>query len=462
MLGSTHGRPTATATRCACLWAGLALLAVPSAVWAVAPDMLPSSAIWYNFMQKIREPRSVQIHEEDTDGDGVADFKVYRHEDGAYIDVKLKPGGGGMLVDTVRLRENLRDERSWVYGFDKNGDGVIDMVVRGMFAEGKWSQMLYDSDLDGRPDKFLVDIDLNGVYDGMGTDEDADGRLDYLYDLDNKTGDILNETVGWVVFKEQQRREAMPQLVYSFVPELRTLGGQEPIVISARWDYGDGAVREAESLVPGEHLYAKPGNYEIDLEVQFRIPGSEKVYRAWSGISLQVQPAPPGPAPLTVDRLLSSVNTFYGACGLITAEERPRTGLISELWPEVTLPEGAPSGNALRATAVAADDLDLAVFWWRSEAEADAFLSALESAPDPKPYLPALAVRAKEGRAVELVSKVRGRLLERGGVRTVAWREGPFIVTVSTNRPAHELERWARLLYDILHPAVELNPSAGS
>ena len=74
-----------TAARlCACL--GVALLVLPSAVWAFSPDMLPSAAIWTNFQRKIRADESVPISAgEDTDGDGVVDYQVFRHKDGAHL-----------------------------------------------------------------------------------------------------------------------------------------------------------------------------------------------------------------------------------------------------------------------------------------------------------------------------------------------------------------------------------------
>lgn len=440
-------------------WAVLATLTLSSSgvAWAFSPDMLPSSAIWTRFIQKIHEPRAVLVHEQDTNGDGVPDLKVYRHEDGSYIDVKLKPGPDGMVVDMVVLRENLKDKSTWVYGYDKSGDGAIDMVVRGWFAEGKWDQMILDTTRDGRPDTFLLDIDRNGVYDCMGRDIDGDGRLDFLYDLDNKTGEILNETVGWVTFREQQHRDALPHLVYSFIPELNTLTGEEPLVVNATWDFGDGVTRTNEELVPAEKMFAKPGAYEVALDVQFRMPGAERVYKAWYGISLPVEPPPPGPPPLTPERLRGSIATFYGACGFVTAEEQPREGPISQLYPDLKLPEAAPAGTALRTSAVAPGELDLAVFWWRSEAEATAFLDALEDT-DQADKLPALVARATAGTPFEIVSKVRARMVEKDGVRIAAWRDAGFIVTISTNRTPAELQRWTRLFYDILHPPAEPPP----
>lgn len=449
---------SATMTKPSCraigAWVVVATLALSGAAWAFSPDMLPSSAIWTRFTQKIHEPRAVLVHEEDTNGDGVPDLKVYRHEDGSYIDVKLKPGPDGMIVDMVVLRENLKDKTSWVYGYDKSGDGAIDMVVRGWFTEGKWDQMLLDTNRDGRPDRFLLDLDKNGVFDCMGADIDGDGKLDYLYDLDNKTGEVLNETVGWVTFKEQQHRDGLPHLVYSFIPELNTLTGQEPVVVSATWDFGDGSTRTTEELVPGEKVFARPGTYEVALDVQFKLPGADRVYKAWYGIALPVEPAPPGPPPLTAERLRASIATFYGACGFVTADEQPREGPISQMYPELSLPEAAPVGTALRTSAVAPGELDLAVFWWRSEAEASAFLDVLENA-DQAAKLPALVARAPAGRPFEIVSKVRARMVEQDGVRIAAWREGGFIVTLSTNRTPQELQRWTRLLYDILHPPGE-------
>lgn len=435
-------------------WVVVATFALSGAAWAFSPDMLPSGAIWTRFMQKIHEPRAVLVHEEDTNGDGVPDLKVYRHEDGSYIDVKLKPGPDGMIVDMVVLRENLKDKSSWVYGYDKSGDGAIDMVVRGWFAEGKWDQMLLDTNRDARPDRFLLDLDKNGVFDCMGADIDGDGRLDYLYDLDNKTGEVLNETVGWVTFKEHQHREGLPHLVYSFMPELKTLTSEEPVVVSATWDFGDKSTRTTDDLVPGEKVFARPGKYEVALDVQFKLPGADRVYKAWYGISLPVEPPPPGPPPLTSERLRESIATFYGACGFVTAEEQPREGPIAQMYPDLKLPEAAPAGSVLRTSAVAPGELDLAVFWWRSEAEATAFLEALEGT-DQAPKLPALAARAPAGTPFEIVTKVRARMVEQDGVRLAAWREGGFVVTISTNRTPQELQRWTRLLYDILHPPAE-------
>ena len=84
-------------------------------------------------------------------------------------------------------------------------------------------------------------------------------------DLDNKTGDIMpgTETVGWVTFTERQNREALPKLWYSFVPELNTLTGERPTVVSATWKYGDGQTRSTDDLVQMEHYYVAPGEYEV-------------------------------------------------------------------------------------------------------------------------------------------------------------------------------------------------------
>lgn len=453
MLASIHARTRIHNTRRLLLVAAIlgGAVAIPAAAWAFTPNLLPSTAIWTNFMQKIHEPKSVKIQEEDTDGDGVADVIAYRHVNGFYIDVALTPGPDGPVPSTVILREDLKDQRGWVYGFDKNGDGKIDMLARGWFAENKWDQMLYDSDQDGRPDRFYYDLDQNGIFDCMGVDIDADGKLDYLYDLDNKTGDVLNETVGWVSFKEEQRREALPLLYYSFEPTVKTLSGVEPTVVSSNWDFGDGATRDTDALVAGEHIYQKAGSYEVSLEIKFKMPGSERVYKAWYGISLPVEAPPPGPPPLSLERVRSAVAPFFGACGFITSSERPKEGPINELWPAVKLPESAPMGNALRAGAVVPGDLELTAYWWRSEAEANAFLDALQAAPPVElPGLQALAT----GTPFELVSKVRARQLEQQGVRTAVFREDAFVIVVSTNRTMTELQRWARVLYDIMHPAT--------
>lgn len=431
----------------------IALLVPQCGAWAFAPEMLPSMAIWTNFMQKIHEPKSTPISEEDTDGDGVVDVRAFRHADGVYIDVSMKPGPEGMITDTVILREDLKDKFSWVFGFDKSGDGVIDMLVRGWFAENKWAQMLYDSDQDGRPDRFQLDMDQNGVYDFMGVDVDGDGRLDFLYDLDNKTGEVLNETVGWVTFKEQQREEALPLLYYSFEPVLKTLSGQEPIVVSARWDYGDGAIRSADALIPGEHVYQKPGTFEVNLDVKFKMPGGDRVYKAWYGVSLPVEAPPPGPPPLNAERVRAVINPFFGACGFITANERPKEGAIAELWPEVTLPADAPQGNAMQAGAVAAGDLDLTAYWWRSDAEATAFIDAVLAA-QPKPALPGLEAMGDAGQPFELATKVRARMVDKSGRRIATFRQDGFVFVLTTNRTAQELQRWTRLLHDILNPPV--------
>jgi hypothetical protein len=453
-------------TSSALCWRSVGLVAVVAAMtalacpatWAFSPDALPSSAIWINFMQKISEQKAYLVQEVDTDGDTVNDLKTYRHEDGSYIDVKLKPGADGMMVESVTLRESPKERKNWVFGFDRNSDGQIDLLVRGMYADNKWDQMLYDSDRDGRPDTFLVDMDDNGVYDFMGADTDADGKLDALYDLDNTDGKVVNETVGWVQFKEQQAKDALPLLVYSFKPEIHTLSGEEAQVVSISWDYGDGTVRPGESLIPGEHLYAKPGSFDVQLDVQFKVKGAEKVYRAWYGISLPVEAGPAGPAPLTPERVTASVNTLFGACGLLTADEKPRTGTLAELWPTVTIPQGAPAGQALRASAIAPNELEMAVGWWRSEAEATAFLDALDKAAAD---LPLGAVRATGAQPFELATKVRAHVLEHDGLRTTAWREGGYVVTLTSNRTPDELQRWTRLLYDILHPAPEKAPAGG-
>lgn len=456
MLASkSSGRTPSRAGRVVGLGLALFALWLPCAVWAFPPDALPSAAIWTNFMQKIHEEASTQIDEIDQNRDGVVDLRIYLHADGSYIDVTLQPAGNEMIPSSVTLRDNRKDKKQWVYGFDTNTDGNIDMIVRGMFAENMWDQMIYDSDRDGRPDKFMRDMDQNGVYDFMGSDEDGDGRLDYLYDLDNKTGDIMpgTETVGWVTFTERQNREALPKLWYSFVPELSTLTGDRPTVVSATWKYGDGQTRSTDDLVQMEHYYVSPGEYEVAVEVEFRMPGSDKVWTAWSGVHLPIEPGPAGPAPLAKEQVLAASRDLYGMCGLVPNSEQPQMGLISELWPEAKLPETAPAGEALRNSAVAPGELELAVFWWRSDAEADAFLDALTVSADPKPDIPVMVVRAQDAQGFELASKQRAQLVDNKGVRTAAWREGPFVVTIRTNRTVEELQRWSRLLFDLLHPA---------
>lgn len=436
----------------------VAAVACPGA-WAFSPDMLPSSAIWIDFMQKYTEQKAFLVAEVDTNGDGVNDLKTYRRDDGLFVDVRVKPVGEGMVLDSVALRGNAKDRKTWVYAFDRNSDGRIDLMVRGQFADDKWNQMILDSDSDGRPDTFLVDMDDNGVYDFMGGDVDGDGKLDTLSDLDNTTGKVVNETVGWVQFAETQSKDALPLLVYSFKPEVRTLTGEDAQVVGVSWDYGDGTVRPAESLVPGEHLYAKPGNYEVQLDVQFTVKGSDKQYRAWYGISLPVEAGPAGPPPLTAERVMGSVNTLFGACGLLTADERPKTGTVPELWPSLTWPEGIAGGQGLRAGAIAPNELEMAVGWWRSEVEATAFLDALTGTD--AAALPLAAGRSTGAQAFELATKVRAHMVDRGGVRTTVWREGGFIVSLTSDRTTEELQRWTRLLYDILHPAPEKGPAAG-
>lgn len=438
--------------------AALALFALwlPCALWAFPPDALPSAAIWTNFMNKIHEEASSLVREEDLNADGVVDMKTYRHDDGSYIDVVLQPGAGAAMVPfSVTLRDPRKDRKFWVYGFDMNNDGTLDTVVQGQFADDKWDQMIVDSDGDGRPDKFLRDMDQNGFYDCMGHDEDSDGRLDYLYDLDNKTGGILDgtKTVGWVVFKEHQHREALPKLWYSFTPELSTLSGSAATVVSATWNFGDGMERQFDELAEAPHVYREAGTYEVTLDVEFRLPGDETIWKAWTGLQLPIEPGPAGPPPLDRERAIAAARELYGICGLVANSEQPQIGQISELWPQVTLPETAPAGEALRNSAVAPGELDLAIFWWRSEAEAEAFLDTLMAAEDPKPDLPLMVERAADAQSFGLASKQRARLVDVKGIRTASWREGAFVVTIRTNRTVEELQRWMRLFYDLLHPA---------
>ena len=178
-----------------------------------------------------------------------------------------------------------------------------------------------------------------------------------------------------------------------------------------------------------------------------------EAWKAWQGIQLPVEAPPPGPAPLTTDVVKATLNPFFGACGLVAADEKPKAGAISALWPDVKLPETAPAGQALRARSIAPGELDVAVFSWRSEAEGSAFLDALAAAPAPKPELVASAAADTTGTAFAVANKVRAQVSEKAGVRTVTWREGGFIVTLSTNRTMEEAQRWGRLLYDMLHPA---------
>lgn len=439
------------------------MIALAATAFACTPDMLPSPGLWTYFQQKVFEKNSTRIYEEDTDRDGVVDYQIFRNNaDGTLVDVRLKPGPNGMVPDVVVVREKGQDRKNWVYGFSKRGDGQIDMIVRGQYADNKWDQMIYDSEHDGKAHTFLADTDDNGVWDCMGVSIEGNGKFDYLYDLDNKTGAVLTETIGWVTFKEVQRREALPLLYFSFNPELKTLSDEPATVVSATWDYGDGKIVQADDLVPGEHVYDKPGTYEVQLDVQFKVGNNDKVWKAWYGISLPVLPAPDLPPPLTVETVKSSINKFYGLCGLVTADEQPKTGTIAELWPELKLPDAAPPGQALRISAVSPGALDLAVFWWRNEAEANAFLDAVTASPGlDSTKLPALVVRQESARAFQIANKVRGKMLEqeKDRLRIAAWRENGFIITITSNMPGSEVERWSRLLYDILHPAPAKAPA---
>lgn len=467
---TTVHSPFAARWRAVAILPVLVALLLPGLCWAFSPDMLPSPAIWWNFMKKVGEKRAYLVLKQDTRGDGVNDYFVYRHEDGSQIVVKYKPTPEGMKLEYVILEEG-KDKRNWVYGFNRNGNArgdvlPIDMVVRGWFSlngEDHWDQMIYSSKADGKPDRFLLDMDKNGVYDCMGADESGSGKLEYLYDLDNKTGEVLNKTVGWVAFKQQQHREALPQLVYSFPAEVNTLGGTQAAVTRASWDYGDGTVVTMDQLAPGEHRYAKAGTYEVSLEVEFKVKGSDDTWKAWQGVALPVEAPPPGPPPLTPDALKLAVPSFYGACGLVSAEELPKIGTIAELWPEVKLPAGAPAGQALRAHAIAPGELDVAAFWWRSDVEATAFLECLGAAPDPKPDLPAMAASTAAGNTpFAMPNKLRAHMSDKGASHTTAWREGGFIITLTTNRTVEEAQRWTRLFYDILHPApAATTPPAG-
>lgn len=442
-----------------------AAFALPCAVQACSPDMLPSPGLWTYFNQKIYEKNSSLIYEEDTDHDGVNDYRIFRNnQDGTLVDLRLKPGANGMVPDVVVVHEKSQDKKNWVYGFSKKGDGQIDMIVRGQYAENKWNQMIYDSEHDNKAHTFLADSDENGVWDCMGVSTNGDGRFDYLYDLDNKTGAVINETIGWVTFKEQQRREALPLLYYSFVPEVKTLSGDPATIVSSTWDYGDETVRHHESLVTGEHPYKGAGTYDVQLDVEFKVGNSDKVWKAWYGISLPVVEGPAPAPPLTEEMIRASITNFYGLCGLVTSDEQPKTGTIAELWPGVKTPEAAPMGKALRVSAAAPGTLDLGVMWWRNEAEANAFLDSLAATPGIETQLPAAVVRMESAQPFEVVSKVRAKLLdsEKDKVRIAAWREGGFIITLTSNMPATEVQRWTRLLYEVLHPAPAKAPETAT
>ena len=89
--------------------------------------------------------------------------------------------------------------------FDRNGDGVIDLIISDRNGDGKpdywatdrnfdghFNDYQYDRNFDGRIDQWEYDLDLDGVSDKIYVDADGDGKAE-LYAILNP----INKTYTW-------------------------------------------------------------------------------------------------------------------------------------------------------------------------------------------------------------------------------------------------------------------------
>lgn len=89
--------------------------------------------------------------------------------------------------------------------FDRNGDGVIDLIITDRNADGRpdywatdrnfdghFNDYQYDRNFDGKIDQWEYDLDLDGVSDKIYVDADGDGKAE-LYAILNP----INKTYTW-------------------------------------------------------------------------------------------------------------------------------------------------------------------------------------------------------------------------------------------------------------------------
>ena len=105
--------------------------------------------------------------------------------------------------------------------FDRNGDGVIDLIITDRNGDGKpdywatdrnfdghFNDYQYDRNFDGRIDQWEYDLDLDGVSDKIYVDADGDGKAE-LYAILNP----INKTYTWygnMVAKEKAASNVTP------------------------------------------------------------------------------------------------------------------------------------------------------------------------------------------------------------------------------------------------------------
>ena len=89
--------------------------------------------------------------------------------------------------------------------FDRNGDGVIDLIITDRNSDGRpdywatdrnydghFNDYQYDRNYDGKIDQWEYDLDLDGVSDKIYVDADGDGKAE-LYAILNP----INKTYTW-------------------------------------------------------------------------------------------------------------------------------------------------------------------------------------------------------------------------------------------------------------------------
>lgn len=89
--------------------------------------------------------------------------------------------------------------------YDRNGDGVIDLIITDRNGDGRadywatdrnfdghFNDYQYDRNFDGKIDQWEYDLDLDGVSDKIYVDADGDGKAE-LYAILNP----INKTYTW-------------------------------------------------------------------------------------------------------------------------------------------------------------------------------------------------------------------------------------------------------------------------
>ena len=105
--------------------------------------------------------------------------------------------------------------------FDRNGDGVIDLIITDRNGDGRpdywatdrnydghFNDYQYDRNYDGKIDQWEYDLDLDGVSDKIYVDADGDGKAE-LYAILNP----INKTYTWygnMVAKEKTASNVAP------------------------------------------------------------------------------------------------------------------------------------------------------------------------------------------------------------------------------------------------------------